>query len=255
MNYEPTQRRDVVTETAVLQVGEQVFTAAELLRALAEHQLLIPLIQGILTEQALRDIPCTPEEEAQWLQEFWQQQQATTPQAQQAWLARHALTPEQVVRVASRPHRLERFKEATWGAEVESYFLKRKAHLDRVVYSLLRTHQPGVAQELYFRISEGEQSFAEAAKQFSQGPEANTGGLIGPVPLGKLHPTLSRMLSVSQPGQVWPPVQLGNWWVVVRLEQSLPAQLDEATRQHLLDELFHSWLETQVNQFCQGKPL
>jgi parvulin-like peptidyl-prolyl isomerase len=248
-------RMDVATETAVLQVGDQVFTAAELLRALAEHQLFIPLIQGIVTEQALREITCTPEEEAQWLQEFWQQQQVTTPQEQQAWLARHALTPEQVRQVASRPHRLERFKQATWGAEVETYFLQRKAHLDRVVYSLLRTRQPGMAQELYFRISEGEQSFAEVAKQFSQGPEANTGGLIGPVPLGKLHPSLSRLLSVSQPGQVWPPVQLGNWWVVVRLEQLLPAQLDEPTRQHLLDELFQKWLDTQVSQVRVGQGL
>jgi len=246
---------DVVTETGVLRVGEQVFTPAELLRALAEHQLFLPLIQGIITDQALQKITCTPQEEAQWLQEFWQQQQVTTPQEQQAWLTRHGLTPEQVVRVASRPHRLERFKQATWGDEVESYFLKRKSHLDRIVYSLLRTREFGMAQELYFRISEGEQTFAEVAKQFSQGSEANTGGLIGPVPLGKLHPSLSRLLSVSQPGQVWPPVQLGNWWVVVRLEQLLPAQLDELTRQHLLDELFQKWLDTQVSQVRVGQGL
>ncbi len=245
----------MVTETGVLRVGEQVFTPAELLRALAEHQLFLPLIQGIITDQALQKITCTPQEEAQWLQEFWQQQQVTTPQEQQAWLTRHGLTPEQVVRVASRPHRLERFKQATWGDEVESYFLKRKSHLDRIVYSLLRTREFGMAQELYFRISEGEQTFAEVAKQFSQGSEANTGGLIGPVPLGKLHPSLSRLLSVSQPGQVWPPVQLGNWWVVVRLEQLLPAQLDELTRQHLLDELFQKWLDTQVSQVRVGQGL
>lgn len=244
-----------MAETAgILQVGEQVLTAAELVRSLAEHQLLVPLIQGIVTEQALRGVECTPEEQAQWVQEFWQQQQVTTPEQQQAWLKRHHLTPEQVVVVATRPQRLQRFKEVTWGAEVESYFLKRKAQLDRVVYSLIRTHQPGIAQELYFRISEGEQSFAEAAKQFSQGPEASTGGLIGPMPLGKLHPSLTKLLSVSQPGQVWPPVQLANWWVVVRLEQLLPAQLDEATRQQLLDELFQNWLENQINHCHHSSP-
>lgn len=242
-----------VAETAgILQVGEQVLTAAELMRSLAEHQLLVPLIQGIVTEQALRGVECTPEEQAQWVQEFWQQQQVTTPEQQQAWLKRHHLTPEQVVVVATRPQRLQRFKEVTWGAEVESYFLKRKAQLDRVVYSLIRTQHPGIAQELYFRISEGEQSFAEAAKQFSQGPEMSTGGLIGPMPLGKLHPSLTKLLSVSQPGQVWPPIQLANWWVVVRLEQLLPAQLDEATRQQLLDELFHNWLENQINPSAPG---
>jgi parvulin-like peptidyl-prolyl isomerase len=63
------------------------------------------------------------------------------------------------------------------------------------------------------------------------------------------------LLSVSQPGQVWPPVQLGNWWVVVRLEQLLPAQLDELTRQHLLDELFQKWLDTQVSRVRVGQGL
>lgn len=233
----------------MIQIGERIFTASELLACLAEHQLLLPLIQGIVIEQAVAGISCTSEEIGQWVQEFWQQQQVTTPQQQQAWLKQHYLTPEQVVSIATRPHRLQRFKEMTWGAEVESYFLSRKNQLDRVVYSVIRTPERGVAQELYFRISEGEQPFAEVAKQFSQGPEANTGGLIGPISLGKLHPSLGKLLSVSQAGQVWPPVQLGSWWVVVRLEQLLPAQLDESTRQHLLDEMFQNWMQTQISNF------
>ncbi len=249
-----TQSGVVVAETTgILQVGGQVLTAVELIHSLAEHQLFVPLIQGIVTEQAIGGVACTPEEVAQWVQEFWQQQQVTTPEQQQAWLQRHYLTPAQVVGVATRPHRLQRFKQMTWGAEVESYFLKRKDQLDRVVYSLIRTREPGIAQELYFRISEGEQAFAEAAKQFSQGPEVTTGGLIGPMPLGQLHPSLTKLLSVSQPGQVWPPVQLANWWVVVRLEQLLPAQLDETTRQQLLDELFQNWMERQMSHSPQPK--
>ncbi|MEN9243293.1 MAG: peptidylprolyl isomerase [Gloeomargarita sp. DG02_5_bins_242] len=232
-----------------------MLTGEELFRSLAEHQLLMPLMQGIIIDQAIAGVSCTSEETAQWVQEFWQSQQVTTPEQQQEWLQRHYLTAAQVVTVATRPHRLQRFKEMTWGAAVESYFLKRKEQLDRVVYSLIRTQDGGVAQELYFRISEGEQAFAEAAKEFSQGAEAATGGLIGPMPLGKLHPSLKKLLAVSQPGQVWPPVQLGPWWVVVRLEKLLPAQLDEATRQQLVDELFHQWLEQQLNPSPPQEPL
>ncbi|MCS7292414.1 MAG: peptidylprolyl isomerase [Gloeomargarita sp. SKYBB_i_bin120] len=234
--------------TGVLQVGDQIFQATDLLRLLAVHQLLLPLLRGIVTDKALADIPCIPEETRQWVQAFWQQQQATTPEQQQAWLQKHHLTPEQVEMIASRPHRLQRFKEKTWGADVSSYFLQRKDQLDRVIYSLIRVPDPGVAQEVYFRISDGEQSFTEAAQQFSQGPEAMTGGLIGPMPLGRLHPSLRKLLAMSQPGQLWPPVQLGQWWVIVRLERLLPAQLDDTTRQQLLDELFEQWLEQQLSR-------
>ena len=46
-----------------------------------------------------------------------------------------------------------------------------------MVYSLIRSKDPGVAQELYFRIQEGENTFSELARQYSQGSEAQTGGL------------------------------------------------------------------------------
>lgn len=51
------------------------------------------------------------------------------------------------------------------------------------------------------------------------------------------------MLSVSQPGQLWPPLRLGEWLLIVRLEKLLPAQLDEPMRQSLLNELFEAWLQ------------
>jgi parvulin-like peptidyl-prolyl isomerase len=104
----------------------------------------------------------------------------------------------------------------------------------------------GIAQEIYFRVNEGEQNFALLAREYSQGPEAQTGGLVGPAELGTLHPTLARVLSVSKPEQLWAPMQLGSWWVLIRLEKFIPAQLDETMRQRLLDELFQNWLQEQL---------
>lgn len=77
--------------------------------------------------------------------------------------------------------RIEKFKQATWGSKLESYFYERKQQLDQVVYSLIRTHDAAAAQELYFRLLENEQPFAEIAVLYSQGSEARTGGLIDPL--------------------------------------------------------------------------
>ncbi len=52
--------------------------------------------------------------------------------------------------------RIEKFKIATWGHKVESYSLAWKISLDQVVYSLIRTKDQGLAQEIYFRIQKGE---------------------------------------------------------------------------------------------------
>ncbi len=115
-------------------------------------------------------------------------------------------------------------------------------------YSLIRTKDLGLANELYFRIEGGEQSFAEIAKQYSQGVEANTGGLLGPVPIRQPHPLISQILSVSKPGQLWPPRALAEWFVIVRLEQLIPAQLDETMRRRLIDEMFETWINEQIKQ-------
>jgi parvulin-like peptidyl-prolyl isomerase len=117
-----------------------------------------------------------------------------------------------------------------------------------VIYSLIRTQEPGIAQELYFRIQEGEQSFADLAREYSQGSEAQTGGLIGPVELSVPHPVLAQMLRLSQPGQLCPPTRLGEWFLIVRLEKFIPAQLDASMRQRLLNECFNTWLSEQLNQ-------
>ncbi len=106
----------------------------------------------------------------------------------------------------------------------------------------------GIAHELYFRIQEGEQSFAELAREHSEGSEADTGGLLGPVPLSQLHPAISKLLSISKPGQLWSPRAIGEWFVMVRLEKLIPAQLNEFMRRRLINELFENWLQEQIKE-------
>lgn len=232
--------------TVVLHVGNRSITAEEVLPLLAGYQMLPQFVQEILIDEAIASIECTAEEVEAACQQFYAQNQITEPAAQQEWLRRQGMTSEQLVSLATRELRIEKYKQVTWGPKLESYFLSRKDKLDKVIYSLIRTQDVGIAQELYFRILEGEQSFAELARTYSQGPESQTDGLIGPVELSVPHPTLAQILSLSQPGQLSPPTRVGEWLVLVRLEKFIPAQLDDAMRRRLLNECFNNWLQEQV---------
>ncbi|MEQ8956402.1 MAG: peptidylprolyl isomerase [Coleofasciculus sp. C2-GNP5-27] len=234
--------------TAILKVGDQTITAEEVIPLLAKYQLLPQLLREIIIDQAIATIDCTDDEKNAACEQFYAKNQLSTEPERQAWRDRQDLSLEQVEELAVRGLKLEKFKQATWGHKIESYFLKRKGRLDRVIYSLIRTKEAAIAQELYFRIQEGEQSFNELARDYSQGPEAQTGGLVGPVELSTPHPTLAQMLTVSQPGQLLPPTRLGDWFIVIRLEKFLPVQLDDAMRQRLLDEMFTTWLKEQLRQ-------
>lgn len=233
---------------AVLRVGDRAISAEEIIPLLAGYQLLQPLLREIIIDRAIAPISCTPEEKAKAIELFCEQNQLANEEVKLAWLKYHKMTLTQLEALAIRGLLLEKFKQATWGHKIESYFLSRKEKLDRVIYSLIRTQDLGIAQELYFRIQGEEQSFADLARQYSQGQEAQTGGLIGPVELSVPHPTLAQMLRLSQPGQLCPPTRLGEWFVVVRLEKFIPAQLDASMRQRLLNECFSTWLSEQLNQ-------
>jgi parvulin-like peptidyl-prolyl isomerase len=172
----------------------------------------------------------------------------------QAWLNYYHLTQQELENVAVRNYKLKKFKQATWGSKIESYFLQRKRDLDQVVYSLLRTKDNNTATELYFRLQNNEASFEELAQKYSEGPEAQTRGIIGPVPVTTPHEKLAKMLTSSEVGQLWPPVRIGEWNIIVRLEKLISAQLDEATQQKLLNELFNQWLEEQVQKLTGIEP-
>jgi PPIC-type PPIASE domain len=240
----------------VLEINNQIIAAAELIPLLTSYQMLPQLLREMIIDNAIAEsshcaiapINFTSEEINRVKAQFYKQHQITNAAQETAWLERYGMTKTQLVTLITRKLRIEKFQQATWGNKLESYFLQRKKHLDRVVYSMIRTPDAGIVQELYFRIQADEQSFGELAKTYSIGPEAHTNGIVGPVEMGTLHPGLARQLTVSQSGQLWQPSPFGEYFVIIRVEKLLPAQLDAFMRQRLLRELFETWLQEQIQQ-------
>ncbi|MEM1278475.1 MAG: peptidylprolyl isomerase [Cyanobacteria bacterium P01_H01_bin.152] len=232
----------------LLKIGDRILQSDELVPLLSKTNLLSRVIQEVIIDDAIADIKLTDDEVKVAQTEFCQRNKITNPEEANAWAKQQYGTPDLIRITAIRDEQLARFKEQTFSKEVESYFLQRKGQLDRVLYSLIRTSQLGLAQELYFRIHDDGQPFAELAKEYSEGQESKTGGLIGPVELSVPNPVLAGLLSVSKPGQIWPPKRIGEWYVVVRLEKFFPAQLDDTTKQRLMDELFQTWMREQLQQ-------
>jgi parvulin-like peptidyl-prolyl isomerase len=230
----------------ILQIGAQTITSADIVPLLTQYQLLPQLIREVLIDQAIGPVVLPEDEAAAACAAFFEQQQIADPEMRQQWLQQTGLSELQLTNLATRTARLQHFKEERWGTVIESDFLTNKTQLDQVAYSLLRTSQPEIAQELYFRISSDEQDFAELAQEYSEGPEAKTGGKIGPVPLLQSHPALIERLRQGKVGQIFPPIQIDQWYVLLRLDQRVSAQLDEPTRQQLLEHRFEAWLKQQM---------
>lgn len=241
--------------TEVIKVNQTPILPEQLLSHLKHYQILPQLLRQLVIDHAIASVECSAEEVQTAKEEYINQNRLNDPNRLQAWLNQTRLQQEDLEKLALRNYKIKKFKQDTWGAKVESYFLQRKRDLDQVVYSLLRTQDNNTATELYFRLQNQEATFEELAQTYSQGPEADTRGIIGPVPVTTPNEKIAKMLLQSEAGQLWPPVRIGEWSIIVRLEKLISAQLNDATRQKLLNELFSKWLEEEVKKIITIEPL
>ena len=160
----------------------------------------------------------------------------------------HKLVREQLVQeLQQQPPDLEQ----RYGDQVEPFFLERRAALEQVVFSLIRLQQLNAAEELYLRLSDDGADFGSLARRFSQGQERLSGGLVGPMPVGQLHPQIAAALGRLQPGELHPPVPVDPFQLLLRLEHREPASLSDSLRQQLLNELLEQELSAAVEAQAQ----
>ena len=164
------------------------------------------------------------------------------------WLQRRI--EQQLERLAPLPELLHHWH----GSAATSLFLRRRADLDRVVFSILRLSDAELAQELYFRLQAGEADFPQLAHH-SQGQESQLGGRLGPVPLGQLPPLLAERLRRASPGELIAPLELEDGQVLVlRLDLLMPASQHNQLQQQLEQELHAEWLATEQERLLHRAP-
>jgi parvulin-like peptidyl-prolyl isomerase len=225
-----------------LQIGNSQIPCDRVLQQLYDAQLLPQLLREIVIDELIDrvagdyqiDLTPTPEE----FERLSAQVAEITPF--------QGMNEDQIEAITLRTLKLHKFKQAGWGHKVSSYYQTVQHQLYRVSYSILQVEDGLIAQEVFFRIQSGEQSFAELAVQYSQDPTAKKGGLVGPMLSRDLSPAIAQVLQQLSPGQLSPLFQIERNYGFIRLNELTPPQLDENMHQVLLDELFESWIQAQI---------
>ena len=162
------------------------------------------------------------EEQIEYQKKFLAREQITDHSSMATWLDKNGISEPQLSQRLFRALQIDQFKQATFGPRVETRFLEKKSMLDRVMYSLIRVRDRPKAFELHLRLEEEEDTFADLAFMYSEGIEKQINGLFGPMELGMMNPVLAERLRISKEGQLWPPFEEENWWVIIRLERHPP---------------------------------
>lgn len=210
--------------------------------------LLSQLLQRQAMAERLEAVELSPEDHEALRSALLERLRLEQPEQLGEELKRKGLTEEDALWQASVPLRTERAALEDYAAQTENHFLKRKLGLDRVVYRLLRVQDPGVCRELFLQIQSGEADFEALARQYSEGPERASGGVVGPAPMNQAHPVLSEALRSSQPGELKGPMRLMDWWIIARLETVIPAQFDEEMRTRMAVELLQEAVDLETTR-------
>jgi PPIC-type PPIASE domain len=235
-------------DTPLQRLCQNTMSGEELTSLLQKFWMLPQLQRELILDAELGAVNCSQEEIFGAYKAFYHKYQINSDADRAAWLERNNCSLAQFEHSVLSTLKLDRFKQLTFNGKVDSYFLQRKSQLDRAVYSLLRVKDPHLAQELFFRIQAGEATFSELVKEYSGGQEAENGGRVGPHELSVPHPMLAQKLGTLKPGQLSTPLQIADWFVVVKLEKYLPAQLDKVMKARLIDELYEQWIQAKLAQ-------
>jgi len=216
------------------------------LTLLDRFNLLKPLVEQMVTSEAIAHVVVSDEQLEQARLGLLQQRGFNGMTQWAELLEQLGRSEEEVLDRLRQGIRRRNLMRERFVAKAEARFLERKNELDQVVYSLLRLKNSFLARELYLQIESGESNFADLAKRYAEGPERNTHGIVGPVPLTQAHPTLVEKLRVAQPGVLLEPFRISDWWLVVRLERYSPATFTDEVSDQMCQEMFEAWIDKET---------
>ena len=144
--------------------------------------------------------------------------------------------------------RQQKWIETNYSSKVNAYFLDNRAQLEQLVYGVIRLSDQGLAQELYLRLMDDDESFFELAKEFSRGIEKHTMGIVGPMRRSEMHHSLAEAIDKLKANEIAPPIRIGSLSVLICLIHREEAVLDEKTKVQLFKEMFEKDLTESVDR-------
>lgn len=225
---------------------------AWLVARLRRHGLLGPLLRRELVAEAVAGVTLTEEQLQPHVLQYTRQNNLDNPEALAAHLREQGLLESDLRWQIELPLRVQLTARERFLDQAEKRFLERKQALDQVTYSLIRLQDAFLARELYLQVINGENDFGELAARYSEGPEKDSRGIVGPKPLIQAHPQLRERLRSSRPGEVLEPFCVEQWWLLVRLEESRPATFTEAVATQMCVELFEQSINEETMRRLQA---
>lgn len=210
-------------------------------------------IEGAINRELILDKlienEATPElSEDEIIQSFLKNQGIYTQEELAKWMRKENMEKTSLLIRAARHSKWLKICEKKYKNQAATRFLKDKAKLDQVSYSMIWIEDEALANEVFVRIKEGECSADEAILMSTNPPQGLKIGRVGPVELRKLPDALAELLRVSQPKQVWPPIKIESGWAIIKNEKLWPAVFNKEEKCRILLDIGEQWISEEIRK-------
>ncbi len=238
-----------------LTVDEQSLSTKQVVKYLQASGKLGQFIGDVLRQYTLEqelqnrdDVEVSSAVTEQAVIDFRLQNQLTEQQSFQEWLKKNGTDYAAFHASVTSSFKLEKLKSVIAEPKLQEYFIERKIFLDRVVLSRIIVDNQELAEELQIQIEEGA-SFESLAREYSLTDDRIVNGMMGPVSRGTMPDILRAKIDVASPGSLIGPLELEGRWGLFRVEQFLPASLEDTQLSSALqNELFEKWLAEKIQK-------
>ena len=207
-----------------------------------------PLIKTMIRDYLLEDIILKSDLSNELLESFLKQRNINEKRKRIKFLNQNLLYEDDLKRLSCSQYKTNQISLRIFGEKAKDYFEKRKNDLDQYKYSLIQVKDPDLAQELYLKLESNESDFNEIESEYSINVEKYKKGMNEAIPLMRIHPLVRDILESSEFGIINEPVNLGEFWLIIRLDEIIQAEFNEKMKETLSKELFEIFLERSTQE-------
>jgi parvulin-like peptidyl-prolyl isomerase len=246
---------DVMPSEPFITIDDQPIYAGQVLRYLQATGKLDAFVGDIVRQFVLErelknqtELTVNSAAVEQAIIDFRLQNELTDAERFQEWLTENGMTYDGFHGQVTTNFKLRAIRDNVTEPKLQEYFIERKIFLDRVILSRIIVTDKELADELHSQIQDGA-SFEQLAREYSITDDKVMNGMVGPVSRGSMPDILRSAVDLAKVGDVVGPLGLEGRWGLFRVEEVLPATLDDTQlKQTLQDELFEQWLSEKMQQ-------
>lgn len=235
--------------------GSETLSLGDFLGAMKRSRRLRPLlldafVESYLVSRAARmNLTVSPTELQQAADQFRMRNGMASAEQTMEWFQREAITDADFAEGLQRDLIVEKLRKSVTEPLLESSFNSQIQRFARVRFRRILVASEAEARDIISVITTGKSSFDEQARLKSLDlATKNTGGDGGVVRRVDLNEQLATIIFQATIGQVIGPIGAGQGFLIVVVEEFLPAEMDEGIKNGLRKEIFDQWLRNELSK-------